>query len=185
MQRLHQYVTKLFSVRWCKFKVPLLFHFPRMFLSDLQRPQKALHAYDHRDILHLLTSSHHLHQVKQGLGGNVRLILSGAAPLSAHVEGFLKVVTCAHVLQGYGIPSWFPFKTFCSLLHLMFSVENQMTVLDRQSWRNELMKAILTCLFIAWRTCIDIPFSILMQVWQKPVLGLLSLYRMRFRCWEQ
>ena len=44
-----------------------------------------------------------LDQVKQGLGGRVRLILSGAAPLSAHVEGYLLVVTCAHVLQGYGI----------------------------------------------------------------------------------
>lgn len=42
-------------------------------------------------------------QVKQGLGGRVRLILSGAAPLSTHVEEFLRVVTCAHVLQGYGL----------------------------------------------------------------------------------
>ncbi|XVF51330.1 hypothetical protein PTKIN_Ptkin04bG0176200 [Pterospermum kingtungense] len=42
-------------------------------------------------------------QVKQGLGGNVRLILSGAAPLSAHVEEFLRVVACCHVLQGYGL----------------------------------------------------------------------------------
>ncbi|KAF7810460.1 long chain acyl-CoA synthetase 4-like [Senna tora] len=42
-------------------------------------------------------------KVKQGLGGNVRLILSGAAPLSAHVESFLRVVACAHVLQGYGL----------------------------------------------------------------------------------
>ncbi|XP_022738098.1 long chain acyl-CoA synthetase 4-like isoform X1 [Durio zibethinus] len=42
-------------------------------------------------------------KVKQGLGGNVRLILSGAAPLSAHVEEFLRVVACCHVLQGYGL----------------------------------------------------------------------------------
>lgn len=42
-------------------------------------------------------------QVKQGLGGRVRLILSGAAPLSTHVESFLRVVSCAHVLQGYGL----------------------------------------------------------------------------------
>ncbi|XWS61620.1 hypothetical protein CRYUN_Cryun07bG0142000 [Craigia yunnanensis] len=42
-------------------------------------------------------------KVKQGLGGNVRLILSGAAPLSAHVEQFLRVVACCHVLQGYGL----------------------------------------------------------------------------------
>ncbi|MED6132560.1 Long chain acyl-CoA synthetase 4 [Stylosanthes scabra] len=42
-------------------------------------------------------------KVKQGLGGNVRLILSGAAPLSPDVEVYLKVVTCAHVIQGYGL----------------------------------------------------------------------------------
>ncbi|KAJ6842151.1 long chain acyl-CoA synthetase 4-like [Iris pallida] len=42
-------------------------------------------------------------KVKQGLGGNVRLILSGAAPLATHVEEFLRVVSCAHVLQGYGL----------------------------------------------------------------------------------
>ncbi|KAJ0818287.1 putative long-chain-fatty-acid--CoA ligase [Helianthus annuus] len=42
-------------------------------------------------------------KVKEGLGGKLRLILSGAAPLSASVETFLRVVTCAHVLQGYGI----------------------------------------------------------------------------------
>ncbi|KAA8516170.1 hypothetical protein F0562_019349 [Nyssa sinensis] len=42
-------------------------------------------------------------KVKEGLGGNVRLILSGAAPLSTGVETFLRVVTCAHVLQGYGL----------------------------------------------------------------------------------
>ncbi|GMH22646.1 hypothetical protein Nepgr_024489 [Nepenthes gracilis] len=42
-------------------------------------------------------------KVKQGLGGRVRLILSGAAPLATHVETFLRVVTCAYVLQGYGL----------------------------------------------------------------------------------
>ncbi|KAK9062743.1 hypothetical protein SSX86_019932 [Deinandra increscens subsp. villosa] len=42
-------------------------------------------------------------KVKEGLGGKMRLILSGAAPLSPSVETFLRVVTCAHVLQGYGL----------------------------------------------------------------------------------
>ncbi|KAL4199052.1 hypothetical protein AMTRI_Chr03g143020 [Amborella trichopoda] len=42
-------------------------------------------------------------KVKQGLGGRVQLILYGAAPLASHVEAFLRVVTCAHVLQGYGM----------------------------------------------------------------------------------
>jgi long-chain acyl-CoA synthetase len=35
----------------------------------------------------------------------VRVILSGAAPLSKHVESYLRVVTCSHVLQGYGMRS--------------------------------------------------------------------------------
>ncbi|CAH1451552.1 unnamed protein product [Lactuca virosa] len=42
-------------------------------------------------------------KVKQSLGGRVRIILSGAAPLAPHVESFLKVVACCHVLQGYGL----------------------------------------------------------------------------------
>ncbi|XP_047337402.1 long chain acyl-CoA synthetase 4-like [Impatiens glandulifera] len=42
-------------------------------------------------------------KVKQTLGGRVRIILSGAAPLATHVESYLKVVTCCHVLQGYGL----------------------------------------------------------------------------------
>lgn len=41
-------------------------------------------------------------QIKEGLGGKLRLILSGGAPLAPSVETFLRVVTCAHVLQGYG-----------------------------------------------------------------------------------
>ncbi|CAL5369942.1 unnamed protein product [Camellia sinensis] len=42
-------------------------------------------------------------KVKHGLGRNVQLILSGAAPLATHVEAFLRVVACCHVLQGYGL----------------------------------------------------------------------------------
>lgn len=57
-------------------------------------------------------------KVKQGLGGNVRLILSGAAPLSTHVESYLRVVTCAHVLQGYGLTETCA-GSFVSLPHEM------------------------------------------------------------------
>ncbi|GJN00872.1 hypothetical protein PR202_ga18094 [Eleusine coracana subsp. coracana] len=42
-------------------------------------------------------------KVKERLGGKLRIILSGGAPLSAQVEEFLRVVTCAHVVQGYGL----------------------------------------------------------------------------------
>lgn len=42
-------------------------------------------------------------KVKAGLGGRVRLVCSGAAPLAGHVEEFLKVAMCAPVCQGYGL----------------------------------------------------------------------------------
>lgn len=37
------------------------------------------------------------------LGGRIRLIVSGAAPLSSEVEEFLRVTSCAYVVQGYGL----------------------------------------------------------------------------------
>ncbi|TVU12478.1 hypothetical protein EJB05_46128, partial [Eragrostis curvula] len=42
-------------------------------------------------------------KVKERLGGKLRIIVSGGAPLAAPVEEFLRVVTCAHVVQGYGL----------------------------------------------------------------------------------
>nr|CAB3469820.1 unnamed protein product [Digitaria exilis] len=42
-------------------------------------------------------------KVKEGLGGKLRVIVSGGAPLAAPVEEFLRVVTCASVVQGYGL----------------------------------------------------------------------------------
>ena len=42
-------------------------------------------------------------KVKARLGGRVRLVASGSAPLAGHVEEFLKTVMCAPVAQGYGL----------------------------------------------------------------------------------
>ncbi|CAI7919671.1 unnamed protein product, partial [Closterium sp. NIES-53] len=42
-------------------------------------------------------------KVKARLGGNVRIICSGAAPLAPHVEEFLKIAMCCPVVQGYGL----------------------------------------------------------------------------------
>ncbi|KAF8387686.1 hypothetical protein HHK36_026340 [Tetracentron sinense] len=42
-------------------------------------------------------------KVKARLGGRVRLIVSGGAPLSAEVEEFLRVTSCAFLTQGYGL----------------------------------------------------------------------------------
>jgi len=42
-------------------------------------------------------------KIKAALGGRVQIIISGGAPLSTHVEDFLKVTMCAVVVQGYGL----------------------------------------------------------------------------------
>ncbi|KAJ7945994.1 Long chain acyl-CoA synthetase [Quillaja saponaria] len=42
-------------------------------------------------------------KIKQGLGGRVRIMLSGAAPLPRHVEEFLRVTSGSTLSQGYGL----------------------------------------------------------------------------------
>ena len=42
-------------------------------------------------------------KIKQRLGGQTKLVISGGAPLAAHVEDFLRVTMCCPVGQGYGL----------------------------------------------------------------------------------
>merc|ERR1712078_220702 len=42
-------------------------------------------------------------KVAAKLGGRVKIIVSGAAPLAKHVEEFLRVTMCCGVVQGYGL----------------------------------------------------------------------------------
>ena len=42
-------------------------------------------------------------KIKVRLGGRVRAILSGGAPLSRQVQDFLRVTMCCPVYQGYGL----------------------------------------------------------------------------------
>ncbi|KAI4295581.1 hypothetical protein L6164_035613 [Bauhinia variegata] len=42
-------------------------------------------------------------KIKQALGGRVRILLSGAAPLPKHVEEFLRVTSGSTLCQGYGL----------------------------------------------------------------------------------
>lgn len=46
-------------------------------------------------------------KIKARLGGRVRIICSGGAPLSHHVEEWLKVTMCCPVVQGYVRPMVF------------------------------------------------------------------------------
>jgi len=42
-------------------------------------------------------------KIKERLGGRVRIVISGGAPLARHVEDFLRVTMCCPVSQGYGL----------------------------------------------------------------------------------
>ncbi|PRQ23554.1 putative long-chain-fatty-acid--CoA ligase [Rosa chinensis] len=44
-----------------------------------------------------------INKIKQALGGRVRIMLSGAAPLPRHAEEFLRVTSCSTLSQGYGL----------------------------------------------------------------------------------
>ncbi|XP_078444127.1 long chain acyl-CoA synthetase 1-like isoform X2 [Wolffia australiana] len=42
-------------------------------------------------------------KVSARLGGRIRLIITGGAPISTEIEEFLRVTCCAHFVQGYGL----------------------------------------------------------------------------------
>jgi long-chain acyl-CoA synthetase len=79
------------------------------------RLNKALFHWGYRRKLHALEAGHAwdkaapffdklvFSKTKAALGGRVRLIVSGGAPLARHVEDFLKVTMCCRVVQGYGL----------------------------------------------------------------------------------
>ena len=77
--------------------------------------KKALFHWGYRRKLHALNAGHAFDKaapffdklvfskIKERLGGRVRLIVSGGAPLARHVEDFLRVAMCCRVVQGYGL----------------------------------------------------------------------------------
>ncbi|KAG9457767.1 hypothetical protein H6P81_002275 [Aristolochia fimbriata] len=52
-------------------------------------------------------------KVKARLGGRIRLMVSGGAPLSAEVEEFMRVTGCAFFIQGYGLTETCGMSTCC------------------------------------------------------------------------
>lgn len=42
-------------------------------------------------------------QIKQMLGGNVKLIMVGSSPISVNVMDFLKIAFCCNIREGYGM----------------------------------------------------------------------------------
>ncbi|KAF8725774.1 hypothetical protein HU200_020329 [Digitaria exilis] len=52
-------------------------------------------------------------KVKARLGGRLRLLISGGAPLSNEIEEFMRVATCAYFVQGYGLTETLGPSTVC------------------------------------------------------------------------
>ena len=53
-------------------------------------------------------------KTKMALGGKVKIIISGGAPLAPHVEKFLRTAMCCPVVQGYGLTETMA-STFCAV----------------------------------------------------------------------
>ncbi|XP_052179737.1 probable CoA ligase CCL6 [Diospyros lotus] len=71
-------------------------------------------------------------KIKQGLGGQVHLLLSGAAPLPTHVEEFLRVACCCVVSQGYGLTESTGgcFTSIANVFHMMGTVGVPVTAIE-------------------------------------------------------
>lgn len=74
----------------------------KRFLFSRALAAKAQDVAKHRITRHMLWDRFVLKRIQQRLGGRVKLIVSGAAPLSPTVLDFLKRVCGAYVVEGYG-----------------------------------------------------------------------------------
>lgn len=63
---------------------------------------KSRDVEEHRVARHMIWDGFVLKRIQQRLGGRVKLIVSGAAPLSPTILQFLKCVCGAYVIEGYG-----------------------------------------------------------------------------------
>ncbi|KAK4437813.1 Long chain acyl-CoA synthetase 2 [Sesamum alatum] len=71
-------------------------------------------------------------KIKQGFGGRVRLMLSGAAPLPKHIEEFLRVTCCCVLSQGYGLTESCSgcFTSIANVFPMMGTVGVPMTTIE-------------------------------------------------------
>ncbi|XP_073105635.1 probable CoA ligase CCL6 [Elaeis guineensis] len=71
-------------------------------------------------------------KIKQGLGGRVRIMISGAAPLPRHIEEFLRVTCCSVFLQGYGLTESCSgcFTSIANVLPMMGTVGVPITTIE-------------------------------------------------------
>ncbi|KAF5751132.1 long chain acyl-CoA synthetase 2 isoform X2 [Tripterygium wilfordii] len=71
-------------------------------------------------------------KIKQALGGRIRIMLSGAAPLPKHVEEFFRVTSCSTLSQGYGLTESCGgcFTSIANVLSMMGTVGIPITTIE-------------------------------------------------------
>ncbi|CAF0885929.1 unnamed protein product [Rotaria sp. Silwood1] len=74
----------------------------KRFLFNMALSAKGRDIDQHRVTRHMLWDGLVLKRIQERLGGHVKLIISGAAPLSPSILQFLKRVCGAYVVEGYG-----------------------------------------------------------------------------------
>ncbi|CAF0726603.1 unnamed protein product [Adineta steineri] len=74
----------------------------KRYLFNMALSAKAHEVDQHRIARHMIWDKLLLKRIQQRLGGRIKLIVSGAAPLSPTIHQFLKRVCGAYVVEGYG-----------------------------------------------------------------------------------
>ena len=72
-------------------------------MLDIALAQKLKRVRDTGNVNHACWDKIIFNKIKMALGGKVRAMATGSAPLAAEVMDFLKVCFCAPMVEGYGM----------------------------------------------------------------------------------
>lgn len=75
----------------------------KKYLIDSAVNSKLWYLKDGQGYIHSIHDAIIFSKVKQILGGKIRLMLTGSAPIASEVLDFLKICFCAPLIEGYGL----------------------------------------------------------------------------------
>ena len=75
----------------------------KKWLVDKAVTAKLYYLRNGEGLIHKFYDAVVFSKMKAMLGGNVRLMITGSAPLAGEVQDFIKVCFCAPMIEGYGL----------------------------------------------------------------------------------
>ena len=75
----------------------------KKWLVDTAVSSKLYYLKNDQGFYHSVYDAIVFSKIKQLLGGNVRFMVTGSAPIAAEVLDFLKIAFCCPMLEGYGL----------------------------------------------------------------------------------